>query len=96
MWVMGDIIANDLNMLHAWGCDEYGRPEAGGYLDRLVNGYGDSSDEVEEPAPAKKEPIFPFIVPEKKVKIKCETNYNITLTDEQFDKFLEVIKSLKD
>lgn len=83
MWNFGDLALDIIERNRALGLDEYGRTTF------------DSFDEEEIP-PIVEQPIFPLMtICEDDVKIKCTNSYNITLTDEQFEKFLDVIKSFK-
>ena len=89
MWLAGDVMADILEYNKAWGLDRFDRPVPGGYTDRLLK-------RSVEPTKEQSQSVFPLItVCEEDIKIKCENSYNITLTDEQFKQFLDVIKSFK-
>lgn len=88
MWTMGDVLLSMYEELDACGLDKYGRPK-----DPVPT----RETENANPVVVENKPVFPFITVSKHsdIDIKCKVNYNVTLTDAQFEKFLEVVKNLK-
>ena len=94
MWTMGDVLLNMYEELDACGLDKYGRPK--NPVPTVPTRETENANPV-NPVVVENKPVFPFITVSKHsdIDIKCKVNYNVTLTDAQFEKFLEVVKNLK-
>lgn len=84
MWLMGDIIEATQEELRHRGLDQWGMPLPGRSNSCNTNTTTTSNDST-----------FPLVINHsKKVNQKAENIYNITLTDDQFERLLDTIKSL--
>lgn len=82
MWLMGDIIEATQEELRHRGLDQWGMP---------LQGRSNTTNTTSTTNNGK----FPLVINHsKKVNQKAENMYNITLTDDQFDRLLDTIKSL--
>ena len=82
MWLMGDVIEATQEELRHRGLDQWGMP---------LPGRSNTANTTSTNNNGK----FPLVINHsKKVNQKAENMYNITLTDDQFDRLLDTIKSL--
>lgn len=91
MFLMADVIDARLREFDALGLDQYGRPK--GTTTVISN---DSCNEDNNTTTnTNHEPVFPFCITNvKNMKQSAVNIVNITLTDEQFERLLDTIKSL--
>lgn len=92
MFIMADVIDRRLREFDALGLDQYGRPKgctttvttSGNVITNNTTRNDDEDDE----------PTFPFVMNHNEtLSQKADTIVNITLTDAQFEKLLDVIES---
>lgn len=91
MWIMGEVIRNYYDEFNAKGYDYHGIPYDDNDSRSTSESYED--DDVNYIEESESNKIFPLInVCNGKNKIKGSVIYNITLTDEQFEVFMNTIK----
>lgn len=93
MWIMGDVIEQQIREFDAHGLDQYGRPKGGSNtVTTTTNVSNGSNSNIDIKTDNLR---FPFSINHaERIKQNAGTMINITLTDEQFEKLLDTIKSL--